>query len=138
MDTVGGRIQTARVAAGLTQEQLAVKIGVTKSAISQWESGRISALTAENLIKLADALEVSARWIWLWKERGGDHIPMGRPVHLEPDQSDLLETFKLLPVESRDVLLDDAHKYLRIAASQQPSKANPFPAGAKRHKKPVR
>jgi transcriptional regulator with XRE-family HTH domain len=138
MDTVGGRIQTARVAAGLTQDQLAQRIGVTKSAISQWESGRISALNAENLVKLSDALEVSARWIWLWKEKDGTHIPMGRPVHLEPDQSDLIETFKLLPVESRDVLLDDAHKYLRIAASQQPSKGNPFPAGAKRHKKPIR
>lgn len=137
MDTVGGRIQTARVAAGLTQEQLAARLGVTKSAISQWESGRITALTAENLVKLADALEVSARWIWLWKERNGSPIPMGRPTHLEPDESDLVETFKLLQPEARDILLTDAHKYLRLAASQQtPTKANPFPKSKPR--KPIK
>lgn len=128
MSTVGGRIRAARVAKGLTMEQLADRIGVSKGAISQWESGKIEALTSGNLLKLASTLEVSERWIWLWKELDGTDIPMGRPLHLEPDQSDLVETFKLLEPKFQDALLGDAHKYLKLSASQQkPSRANPYP-----------
>lgn len=136
MSTVGGRIRAARVAKGLTMDQLADKIGVTKGAVSQWESGKIDQLSAQNLLKLSGTLEVSARWIWLWKELDGSPIPMGCPMHLEPDHSDLVETFKLLEPKFQDALLGDAHKYLKFsAAHQQPSRANPYPQG---HKKRVK
>lgn len=138
MSTVGGRIQAARLARGLTQEQLAAVIGVTKSAVSQWESGRIDRLTADNLLKLAEAVEASARWIWQGKEKDGSDIPMGRPQHLDPDASDLVETFRILEPRFRDELLSEAHKYLRLTATQQPSKANPYPAGPKKPRKPVK
>lgn len=119
-------------------EELATRLGVSKGAISQWESGKIEKLTAANLLKLAEELEVSARWIWLYKNKGGGPIPMGQEAHLEPEESDLVETFKLLTPEARDILLTDAHKYLRLAAKQQsPTRANPFPQPAK-SKKPVR
>lgn len=137
MATVGGRIAAARKASGLTMEQLAARIGVSKSAISQWERGRIDKLSAENLLKLAEALEVSPRWIWLWKDSKGKTIPMGKEAHLEPDESDLVETFKVLEPDFRDELLGDAHKYLRLSAKQQPSRTNPYPQAPK-PKKPVR
>ena len=115
-------------------DQLAEKVGVTKSSISQWESGKIENLTSGNLLKLADELEVSARWIWLWKETSGSDIPMGRPQHLEPDESALVDTFKLLEPQFRDALLADANKYLGFAAPQQPSRANPYPKAMKARK----
>lgn len=34
------RIKDARLAAGLTQEALAAAVGVTQSAVMQWETGR--------------------------------------------------------------------------------------------------
>src|SRR5690349_17191257 len=86
MNTVGGRIQSARVARGLTMDQLATKVGVTKSSISQWESGKISNLTADNLLKLSNILQVSARWIWLGKDQHGNPLPMGMPAHLEVEE----------------------------------------------------
>jgi transcriptional regulator with XRE-family HTH domain len=138
MTSVGGRIATARQARGLTMEALAKKIGVTKSAISQWEHGKIDNISADNLLKLAAALEVSPRWLWLWKDEKGRPIPMGKEFHLDPDESDLVETFKVLEPDFRDELLGDAHKYLRLSAKQQqPSRANPYPTAPK-PKKPVR
>lgn len=138
MSTVGGRIAAARLSKGLTLEKLADKLGVTKSAISQWESGRIENLSAANLLKLSEELEVSPRWLWLYKEDDGTPIPPGTPLHLDPDESDLVQTFKVLKPEFRDELLGDAHKYLRLSASQQqPSRTNPFPKAPK-PKKPVR
>lgn len=127
MSTIGGRIQYARIAAGLTQEQLASKVGVSKGAVSQWESGTIKTLSAESLLKLADAVEASERWIMLGKDDQGHDIPMGKPTHLDPDASDLIETYIQLPEHAREELRSDAHKYLRISAPQQATKANPYP-----------
>lgn len=131
MSTVGGRIQAARIAKGLTQDQLAKKIGVSKGAISQWEANTIANLKAPHLMRLADTLEVSARWLWEYKDRQGNIFPMGRPTHLEPDLSDLVETFRLLEPDFKDALLGDAHKYLKLSASQKPSRANPYPGDHK-------
>ena len=138
MSTVGGRIQAARLSKGLTQEQLAKAIGVSKGAISQWEANTIENLKAPHLMKLSEALEVSARWLWDYKNKDGTILPMGRPTHLEPDVSGLVETFKLLEPQFRDLLLDDAQKYLRRSAPQKPSRANPYPGDPKPPKKPVK
>ena len=138
LSTVGGRIRAARLAKGLTQEQLAKAVGVSKGAISQWEANTIERLNAPNLLRLASRLEVSARWLWEYEDELGHPIPMGQPHHLEPDQADLVETFKLLEPKFQDALLGDAHKYLRFSASQQqPSRGNPYPRAPK-PKKPVR
>lgn len=40
MKNFGDRLREARVAAGLTQEQLGFALGVTKSSVSAWENGR--------------------------------------------------------------------------------------------------
>lgn len=65
MDTQsqGQRIQSARLAAGATQQQLADRIGVTRSAVCQWENAQIASLSADNLVSLAIILGVSERWI---------------------------------------------------------------------------
>lgn len=132
---MGGRIAYARITRGLTQDDLAKRVGVTKGAVSQWESGKIKDLTADTLLKLADAVEASERWLLLGKDHQGKDIPMGRPRHLDAETADLVDTYIQLPERVRDELLSDAHKYLRITAPQQPTRANPFVA---KHKKPVR
>lgn len=40
MKGFGDRLREARIAAGMTQEQLGFALGVTKSSISAWENGR--------------------------------------------------------------------------------------------------
>jgi transcriptional regulator with XRE-family HTH domain len=40
MKHFGDRLREARVAAGMTQEQLGFELGVTKSSVSAWENGR--------------------------------------------------------------------------------------------------
>lgn len=60
--TIGDRIRHARTQAELTQDQLAAKIGVTKSAVSQWENGNVENLRPTNLFALEEATAFSARW----------------------------------------------------------------------------
>ena len=51
------RIRLARQRAGLTQAQLASRLGVRQSAVSQWEKGRVSP-ELETRIKLAALLRM--------------------------------------------------------------------------------
>jgi transcriptional regulator with XRE-family HTH domain len=73
--TVGSRIKHARLAAKLTQRQLAKPCGVTRSAISQWETGTVQGIDATALNAAAKALGVSLDWILFGKS---DAVPMAK------------------------------------------------------------
>ena len=53
---VGELIRKTRIQKGMTQEELAEKVGVKKSAVAKWENGRVSEIKRSNLKNLADAL----------------------------------------------------------------------------------
>lgn len=58
MDQIGQGIAARRKQMGLSQEELARKVGVTRQAVSRWESG--SALpSVDNMVELSRALEIS-------------------------------------------------------------------------------
>jgi len=59
------RIQLARRTAGLGKQQFANLIGITRSAVDLWESGKIKDLSASNLLKCARVLQVNPEWL-LW------------------------------------------------------------------------
>lgn len=61
------RIATVRKAAGLTQEQLGELVGVTRQAVSKWESGQ-TVPDALTVARLCQALHVSADYVLLGKE----------------------------------------------------------------------
>ena len=56
-ETLGERIRAARQAAGLSQEKLAERLGLTRQAVTKWETGQ-SAPSTENLLRLAEVLGV--------------------------------------------------------------------------------
>ena len=58
----GARIKSTRKSLGLTQADLAKKIGVTKQAITTYETG-IREPSFRNLIKLSRVLNVTTDWL---------------------------------------------------------------------------
>ena len=82
---LGSRIRQARDRAGLTQEQLAERIGVSRTAIARYESGEIEP-KLHNLAAIAVALNVSC-----------DELLGIRPVRsvlsLSPAAANALEVF---------------------------------------------
>lgn len=60
--SIGDRIKTARKATGLSQTDLAMRVGVTQPAVANWESG-VHDPRRLMLAKIADALCVSAEWL---------------------------------------------------------------------------
>ena len=65
----GTRIKEARLAAGLTQKELAYRVGVKFSAIHKYESGMVVNLKRETLSALAQALGVRESWLLCLEER---------------------------------------------------------------------
>jgi transcriptional regulator with XRE-family HTH domain len=54
---IGARIRTAREEQGWTQDQLAAEVGVSRSAVAQWETGRAGQVTT-NLTRVAASLGI--------------------------------------------------------------------------------
>ena len=62
LDGVGERIRDVRRERGWTQDELAVAVGVSRSAVAQWETGRAGQLSA-NLSRIAGALGVGVEFL---------------------------------------------------------------------------
>ena len=55
---IGDKIRNARIAKGMTQEELGKMLGVQKSAIAKYESGRIVNIKRSTLKKISDILGI--------------------------------------------------------------------------------
>lgn len=72
----------------MTGQQLADRVGVTKGAVSQWETGDTRNLRLEHLFKVADALEVNVRWLALGE--GKQHKAAAGGLELEITEADAI------------------------------------------------
>ena len=54
---IGNKIRYYRHSAGITQEELGERLGISKQNINRWEAGK-TAPTIENLAKIAKALDI--------------------------------------------------------------------------------
>jgi transcriptional regulator with XRE-family HTH domain len=101
---IGDRIRQARQDQNLTQEQLADAVGVTRSAVAQWETGRAGQVTG-NLSRVAAVLEVGVEHLMFGDDKAaplratrGDELAMLRLYRdcSPADQQLLLRTAKRL------------------------------------------
>lgn len=81
------RISVIRKAKGLTQEQLGELVGVTRQAVSKWESGQ-AVPDALTIVKLCRELDLSADYVLLGKEPGGSAETVVIPDQVELDETD--------------------------------------------------
>ncbi|UWR55885.1 helix-turn-helix domain-containing protein [Phaeobacter inhibens] len=76
--TFGDRVAAARDAAGMTQAQLARRLGIKKTTLAGWEQD-LSEPRANKLSMMAGLLNVSMRWL-LTGEGEGMEAPAGEQV----------------------------------------------------------
>lgn len=91
-----GRLRQAREQAGLTQQDLAKKLGVTKSAIGNYENG-VSSPKWDILIKIFDVLHVDPNFLYQ-----DDFSFRSESSSLTPQQQALLASFDQLNDEGQD------------------------------------
>ncbi|CAM1630663.1 Peptidase S24/S26A/S26B/S26C [Bartonella apihabitans] len=76
------RIKNSRIAAKMTQEELARAVGKTRNAVAQWESG-LTHPRLNTLEDIAGALNVSLEWLLLGNKNAGEYDSRqisGRPA----------------------------------------------------------
>lgn len=88
---IGGRVRTLRQAAGLTQEQLAEKMGVSTQQIQKYESGRDN-ISTEKLQHLATAFSVPVQEFF---------SEVGEVAPLQVAEQVLLDSFR--SIENADI-----------------------------------
>jgi transcriptional regulator with XRE-family HTH domain len=69
---IADRIQTLRKERGLSQEALADQLGVSRQAVSKWESGQ-SVPDTEKIVLMSDLLHVSTDYLLKGAEPTGTH-----------------------------------------------------------------
>lgn len=95
------RLRQAREQAGLTQLELAEKLGVTKSAIGNYENG-VSSPKWDVLVQIFDVLHVEPNFLY----QDSFSPPVSDSVHLTPAQSSLLTSFDQLNEEGQQKAQD--------------------------------
>lgn len=106
MSSISVRIKDARKLKKLTQAQVAEELGVTTSAVSQWEQGATEP-SISNLEKLSRLLDVTFEWLATGRGISGiedylvDITAMykadDRLIYLSEDQKRFVEAFATLP-----------------------------------------
>ena len=76
MDSIGDRLRKGRNRTGLTQDEVASKLGVTRSVIARYESETNDPPT-ENIVKMAEMYGVSADWLFCLTD---DPRPIKEPI----------------------------------------------------------
>lgn len=103
---IGTRIRTTRQQRGLTQDQLADQVGVSRSAVAQWETGRAGQITG-NLSRIAGALEVNLEYLLYGDDkRAAGEVRQG-------DELALLRLYRECDPEDRQMLLRTARRLAR-------------------------
>ena len=78
--TIGERIREARTAKGLTQEQLAEQVHVTKQAVYKYETGIVTNIPLDKLESIAACLGVAPGYLagWQGSPAGAGRFDSGR------------------------------------------------------------
>lgn len=63
METMGDRIKQLRLSHGLTQEQLGKRVGVSKVAVSLWESSQVQNVKLATFLRLCETLHTSPHYL---------------------------------------------------------------------------
>lgn len=89
MKTWNKRIATRRVMLGMKQIALAKAVGVTRSSVSLWESGKIETLTSRNIGQICNVLRIHPAWLL----NGTMPMEVDQPAHIAQPVENIASQF---------------------------------------------
>jgi len=114
---MGLRIRDVRRERGWTQDRLASAVGVSRSAVAQWETGRAGQVTT-NLTRIAEVLEVGVEYLMY-----GDDRRAPTEARLG-DELALLRLYRECSSEDRQLLLRTARRLVTVSKRDVEQAAN--------------
>lgn len=104
------RLKEGRVKAGLTQEQLAEKLGIAKSTLSGYESGNREP-TVATIAKALEILNIDANFLY----QDETNALGGSPMQLQYDEMRHIEKYRRLPDRDRELVDQHMDRALEVA-----------------------
>ena len=105
---MGTRIRDARLAKGLTQEELGKLVGVQKSAIAKYEKGRVVNIKRSTLQKIASALNMNPTNL-IFEESPKEAANLHVKIITDFDLMDALRDYYCLSEENKKMVRDLIH-----------------------------
>ena len=102
---IGKKIRDARIAKGLTQEELGNLIGLQKSAIAKYENGRVVNIKRSTLQKLAKALDLRGSDLVIESEPK-EFAELSARVLLDEDLMNTIELYYSLSSDKQKMIRD--------------------------------
>ncbi len=121
MTTLAGRIRKARLRVGMSQQQLAERLKVTRGAVANWEGANGVAPATERLQRIAQ--ETGASFEWLATGRGAcKYEPLPEDIHgvigaeLVSDHLELrlLHALRAVPRRQQGRIIQTVESHARI------------------------
>lgn len=104
---IGEKIKSARIEKGMTQEELGKLLGVQKSAIAKYESGRVVNIKRTTLKKISDILDIRPSELIFDEELKKDPVGTAElhfEILMDEDIKDIFEDFKVLDGQQRKIV----------------------------------
>lgn len=103
------RIKERRLAMNYTQEELAQKLGLQKSAIAKYEKGRVQNIKRSVIAQMANVLDCSPSYLMDWEKEDlkADFL---FKTYTDPNIEILIEQYSRLDPESQN----DLKKYMEL------------------------
>ena len=109
---IGEKIRSARLAKNMTQSELGDLLGVQKSAIAKYESGRVVNIKRSTLKKISDILEIRPSELIFDAEIKNDPVGMAErhfEMIMDEDLAEIFEDFKKLDAAKKKIVKDLVH-----------------------------
>ena len=100
---IGEKIKAARLAKGMTQEELGMILGVQKSAIAKYESGRVVNIKRSTLKKISDVLNIRPSEL-IFEASPIEAADLHAKILMDHDVMDMIEKYYSLDVQSQNVV----------------------------------
>lgn len=105
---IGARIKEARIAKGMTQEELGKIVGVQKSAIAKYENGRVINIKRSTLQKIASALNINPSSL-LFEESPKEAASLHVKIITDFELMDALKVYYCLSEDNKKMIRDLIH-----------------------------
>jgi transcriptional regulator with XRE-family HTH domain len=113
---IGEKIKVARLAKGMTQQELGEILGVQKSAIAKYENGRVVNIKRSTLKKISDILEIRPSELIFDVKDPVETAELHFEILMDEDFVGLFDDFKKLNAKERKVVTELIHNMAETEA----------------------